>query len=251
MKKLFAFFILLLQLSLVYSQDDYVSVEPINEDNTPYQEFPNTDYTNYTVSSSAFTLKKYDAQVLGTDIIFGKMSYGIGERTTGSLNLSMIGTFIISVKHRFPISEDVNFALSACGGNFFLLNKDSIIRFTGGQSVITFGDHQNHLSIGAGLYFGKSTFEVLDNTHDLYFHNVFAAIHRQIKRKTYIVAEGMYLWNYNTFMGSVCVKFLIKRKMSLHIGLMPLYRNGRIRQNQNQTEGGLVPVISYRWLFAG
>ncbi len=211
----------------------------------------NPDYTNYTVSASAFTLKKYDTQLLGTDIIFAKASYGIGEKTMGSLNISLIGTFIASVKHQFTFTDDFNFALSASAGNAFYINKDSIGRCAGGQGVFTLGDKQNNFSAGIGLYFCKSTFDVVDQTDRLYFHNVFVATQRQLRRKTYLVAEGMYLWNYNTFLGSVVVKFIIKEKMSLHLGLMPLYRNGRIRSNQTKVEGGLVPVISYRWLLEG
>ena len=250
MKKLFVFFISLFISISLNAQDDYVNSEPLTNDEEPITKYSIRDFTNYTVNASAFTIDKGNNQLLGTDLIYGKASFGFSDKTMGSINLSLIGTFIASVKHRFNISQDLNFAVSACGGNGFYLNRDSIVRFAGGQAIFTIGDKQTNLTIGAGLYFGKSTFELVNQTDKLYFHNVFVATQRQLKRRTYLVAEGMYLWNYNTFLGSVAIKFLIKKRMSLHLGLMPMYRNGRIRQNQTRTEGGIIPVVSYRWLFS-
>ncbi|MCB0402304.1 MAG: hypothetical protein KDD41_09495 [Flavobacteriales bacterium] len=250
MKRITILFLTIITSSIVVlAQDDYVLPEteaPVPK--TQELKFPNPDFTNYSFSAAAFTLDKGDAQLLGTDILFSKISYGINDRSMISMNASLFGTFTVSFKQRIPVNEEFNLAFSACAGNFLFIDKDSIIRLFGGQSLATFGNHQNNVTFGIGLYFGKSSFEVVDQTKNLFFHHVFVATQRQIRPKTYLVAEGMYYWNYNTFMGSFAMKFVIKSRMSLHVGIMPLYRNGRISRNQTRQERGAVPIISYRWL---
>ena len=114
--------------------------------------------------------------------------------------------------------------------------------------MITLGDHQNNLTAGVGLYYTYSNFDLLDDKRHVFFNHLYAGIQRQLWSKVYLMAEGIYFWDYNTFVGSVVLKFVIKRNWTLCVGAMPLARDGRIAPNRTVTEAGVIPVISYRWL---
>lgn len=211
---------------------------------------PNPDYTNYTLTASAYTLRSRDFRFSGTDLLFAKVSYGIKTNTTVSGHISLLGSLIGSVKQKIPLGEnlDLGFALSA--GRALYAPTDSLVNIAGGQSMVTLGDFQNNLTAGVGIYYTHSNFELLEDKRDVFFNHVYAAVQRQLWSKIYLMAEGMYFWDYNTFVGSVVLKFIIKRDYSLCVGVMPLARDGRIAPNRSVTEAGVIPVISYRWLLS-
>ncbi|MDF1672920.1 MAG: hypothetical protein P1U41_05420 [Vicingaceae bacterium] len=246
MKKLFIFFTFTLMLLQVKAQDDYVSNEKIPSKEEVYDGIPNPDFTNYTFTASAYTLKKRDFRFSNTDIIFNKVSYGLSNRTTASLNTSFAGTFIGAIKHNINLNEGVDLAFSASAGQALYLPKDSIIYAAGLQSLITFGDLQNNFTVGAGFYYAKSNYGMVVEERELYLQNIFVATQQQLRPKTYLVAEGIYFLNYNAFAGSLALKFIIKTRMSLLVGLMPIYRDGRVAPNRSVAEGGVIPVASFR-----
>lgn len=247
MKKLVAFFISLSTYLISYAQDDYVQAIDPNSKNEVFQQIPNPDYSNYTLNASAYTLKKNSFRLSNNALVFTKVGYGISDKTTASLNVSLIGTSIVSVKHKININEGLDIAFSGSVGRLMNLPTDSTAFFTGGQSILTFGDIQNHFSVGTGFYYVKSNFDLVADEREMYFNNVFVAIHKQIRPKTYLLAEGMYFWNYNTFVGAVSLKFIIRKTMSLLAGLMPLARDARIAPNRNNvTEATVLPALSFR-----
>ena len=238
MKKFIAFFIFTLLLLQVKAQDDYVSDEKIPSKDEIYDGIPNPDFTNYTFTASAYTLKKRDFRFSNTDIIFNKVSFGLSNKTTASLNMSFAGTFVGAIKHNINLNKGVDLAFSASAGQALYLPKDSVVNVAGLQSLITFGDLQNNFTVGAGFYYAKGNYDLVIDERELYLQNIFIATQQQLRPKTYLVAEGMYFLNYNAFTGSLALKFIIKTKMSLLVGLMPLYRDGRIAPNRSAAEGG-------------
>jgi hypothetical protein len=253
MKKRFAFFILSIVPFLTFAQDDYVITEQIQEkpQSRVFSGLPNPDFTNYTFTASAYTLHKRDFRFSNTDIFFLKGSYGLSNKTMVSLNLSALGTFIGSVKHKININDGMDLGLTASMGQALMipgdsLAEDSIINSVGGQAVISLGDHQNNISGGYGFYYAESNYDMIDGDRSLYLNNFFVAVQKQISPKTYLMAEGMYFLNYNSFVGSIAFKFIIKTRWSLVAGLMPVFRNGRIGPNRTSFEGGVIPVIALR-----
>lgn len=246
MKKLFFIYILLSNITITIAQDDYVSDIKIEDQTSKFKGIPNPDFTNYTFTASAYTLKKRDFRFSNTDIIFGKASYGLTDNTMASINISLIGTTVAAIKQRINLNDAIDLAFSASAGQALFLPKDSIVLITGGQSLITFGDHQNNFTVGAGFYYAKGNYDLVGEKRELFLQNIFVATQQQLKPKTYLVAEGMYFLNYNAFTGSLALKFIIKTNMSLLVGLMPLFRDGRVTPNRSAIEGGVVPVASFR-----
>lgn len=246
MKKLFIFFAFLLSLSQLKAQDDYVLEEKPISTEKPDAGIPNPDFTNYTFTASAYTLKKRDMRFSNTDIIFNKFSYGISDKTTGSLNISFAGTFTAAIKHNINLNDGIDLAFSASAGQALFLPTDSVVYITGGQSLITFGNHQNNFTAGVGFYYAKGNYDLVVEERELYLQNIFVATQQQLRPKTYLVVEGIYFLNYNAFAGSLALKFIIKSNMSLLVGLMPLYRDGRVAPGRSAVEGGVAPVASFR-----
>jgi len=246
MERLIFFFIIISSISLK-AQDDYVANDIDNsKTENDYLGIPNPDFTNYTFTASAYTLKKRDFRFSGTDIIFLKGSYGLTNKTTVSLNTSFIGTFVGAIKHNININDGVDLAFSASGGQVWYLPEDSFVNIIGGQALLTLGDYQNNFTVGAGFYYANGNYDLVNDKRELYLQNIFVATQRQLKPKTYLIAEGIYFLNYNAFAGSIALKFIIKTKMALLAGLMPLYRDGRVTPNRSRTEGGIAPVVSFR-----
>lgn len=239
--------ILFLSYSVI-AQDDYVSDKKTKKARM-FSNIPNPDFTNYTFTASAYTLKKRDFRFTNTDIVFTKVSYGLTNNTMVSGNMSFAGTFVGAIKHKVNLNEGIDLAFSASIGQALYLPEDSFVMVTGGQSILTFGDYQNNFSIGAGFYYAKANYILVNDKDDLYLNNIFIGVQRQIRPKTYLLGEAMYFWNYNSFIGSLAMKFIIKTKFSLIVGLMPLWRDAQISPNRNSVEGGVLPVIAFRmWL---
>lgn len=234
------------------TQDDYVNeseaTEPVKKaKNRVFSGIPNPDFTNYTLTASSYTLNSRDFRISGTDLLFAKVSYGLKTNTTVSGHISLLGTLVGSVKQKVNLADGLDLGFSASLGRVMYAPTDSVVALAGGQSMITMGDHQNNLTAGIGIYYTHSNFDLLEDKEDVFFNHVYAAYHRQLWSKIYLVAEGMYYWDYNTFIGSVVAKFIIKRKYSICVGVMPLARDGRISPNRTVTEAGVIPVLSYRW----
>lgn len=244
---IFFFFFCLITLSAFAQDDEYVIEQPKEPKNRVFSTLPNPDYTNYLLSSSAYTLKKRDIRISGTDIIFAKGSYGLSNNTTASLSISLIGGFIGSIKQQLEINEDLKLGASASIGNILSVPEDSTIFFAGGQIMATLGDIQNNITGGIGAYYAKGTFDVINAEREFQLNNFFIATQKQIGRKVYLIAEGMYFWNYNVFSGSLGVKIVIKEYMSLLFGVMPIaWDDPRI--NQTNVEASAIPLVSFRIL---
>ena len=230
---------------LSIAQDDYVISEPSNSKVSPTDSLLNPDFVSYLLTSSAYTLNKGDFRISSTDIIFAKGSYGLTKNTTGSISISLIGTLVGSIKQQFHINDDLKIGVSASIGQVLSIPTDSTIFFGGGHAIATYGDIQDNISFGSGFYYAKGTFDVLNEEREFLLSNSYIAIQKQIRRRIYLIAEGIYFWNYNVFSGAGGFKVIIKRNMALGFGIMPIaWKDPSI--NRSNVEAGAIPIISFR-----
>lgn len=228
-------------------EDNYVINKPQNQFEDNFEKIKNPDFSNYLVSSPSFTLKKRDIRISNTDILFAKGSYGLTDNTTASLNISLIGTFIASIKQQINLAEELNLGFSASIGQAASLPSDSIIFFTGGQTMITLGDHQNNITFGLGIYYAKSSFELINEEKEFLLSNIYIATQRQLGRRVYLIAEGIYFNNYNIFSGALGIKVTIKESMTIGAGVMPLaWIDPSI--NTSNIEASAIPILTFRML---
>ncbi len=252
MKKVYCFILLLIYCSICYSQDeDYVIDKPKDKTDKYTTSTANPDFTNYSLTASAYTLKKKSFRLANTGIIFTKLSYGLTDNTNLSLNMSFIGTFALSIKHQFHINEDLKLGITGSGGQMYGIDEDTTIGFIGGQAMVTLGDFQNNITAGTGFYYANGSYEIFSDKTELNLSNLFIGTQKQLGRKSYLMAEGIYFWNYNIFTGAIAIKFIIKTSMSLTAGIMPIGWNGNRSSTSVQGETSAIPLISFRMLLHG
>jgi len=227
--------------------EDYVINKPTKTKTSIFSSIPNPDYTNYSLTASSYTLKKREIRISATDFIFYKGSYGLTNNTMVSLSTSFIGTLTASIKQQFNLSEDLKLGVSASAGQILGISEDTIIGFGGGQVMATLGDIQNNITLGYGLYYAKSSYEVISDEKDFLLSNIFVGTQKQLGRKIYLMAEGIYFLNYNVFSGAISVKVILKTNMAITAGLMPIGWNGRT-SSRSRDETSLIPLISFRML---
>lgn len=231
----------------VNAQDDYVISEPINDLKNNYSNIKNPDFTNYLLTSSSFTLRKKTIRISNTDVFYSKISYGITDNTTASLSVSFVGTFIASIKQQIHLTDYLKMGFSGSVGQLLAVPTDSVVFFTGGQTMITLGNQQNNITFGLGFYYAKSSFKTINEVTELYLSNVYVSTQKQLSRRVYLVAEGMYFGNYNVLSGALGVKVTIKEHMTIGGGLMPLaWIDPSI--NKSDVEAGAIPIITFRML---
>jgi len=249
MKKglLFCFLIFGLIYYASAQNDAYVIEQPDNQLKNNFEKLKNPDYTSYLLSSSSFTLKKREIRIVNTDIIFAKGSYGLTDNTTASLSISLIGTLVASIKQQINIADELKLGFSAAIGQVASLPTDSIIFFTGGQTMATLGDHQNNITFGVGFYYAKSSFKMINEDKEFLLSNIYIATQKQLGKRVYLIAEGIYFNNYNIFSGALGVKITIKESMTLGFGIMPLaWIDPSI--NTSNIEANAIPLITFRML---
>jgi hypothetical protein len=253
MKKIifFFFFSRFFLINLIAQEIDYVINNPDSIDNNLIKakafKIPNPDYTSYFLNSTAYTLKSRDIRISGTDLIFAKGSYGLTNNTMASVSISLIGTLVASIKQQVHLNEDIKLAFSVSFGQLLSVPKDSMIFFGGGQTMVTVGDIQNNITVGTGFYYSKSTFDIISEEKEFFLSNLYCGVQKQLSRRVYIILEGIYFWNYNVFSGAAGVKIIIKKEMSLNIGVMPIaWKDPNL--NRSNIDGNILPIISFRML---
>ncbi len=239
---------------------DYVIDDPsktkVRKQNLPSlpddNSIPNPDYTAYFLNATAYTLDHKKIRLSGTDVVFVKASYGLMDNFTASVNLSILGTFTGSLKQQFNLTDQVKAGISVSGGRLILLDSDltqidSTIYFGGGQAMLTLGDRQDNLTIGTGIYYVKSSFDFLGNGRESFTsNNVYVALQKQISRKLYLMAEGMYFLNTQIFTGAIGIKAIIGDRISLGAGVMPFGYNDPTANLV--VEPIPIPLISFRYI---
>jgi len=249
MEKFFLIWVFLFgaTLSTAAQEDEYVINQPNNQNENRFEKLKNPDFSNYLLTSSSFTLKKRDIRISNTNVIFSKASYGLTDKTTASLSISLIGTFIASIKQQVKIADELKLGFSAAAGQIAALPTDSIVFFTGGQSMITLGDHQNNITFGLGIYYAKSSFKLINEEKEFLLSNIYIAMQRQLGKRVYLIAEGIYFNNYNILSGSLGAKITIKESMTLGAGIMPLaWIDPSI--NTSNIEASAIPLLTFRML---
>ncbi|MBL4592552.1 MAG: hypothetical protein JKX68_01910 [Flavobacteriales bacterium] len=249
--------------SALYAQDvDYVISDPKKE----RKEFkkptvsdstliPNPDYTSYFLNATAYTLKKKNIRLSGTDIIFIKGSYGLTDNTMVSVNLSIFGTATASIKQQINLSKSVKVGISGTGGLILFLPGDSLTQSNdttmymgGGQAMVTLGDKQDNITAGTGVYYIHSDYDLFGNGKKSFIINtIYIGFQKQLSKKLYVMAEGMYFINYQIFTGAIGIKLVMGDRITLNFGLMPFGWN---TPGTNRTEvlPIAIPLISFRML---
>ena len=256
MKRIFIFFLF---FNLVFfkgfaQDDDYVISKPNaihkktnTTKNSTIDTVPNPDFTNYFISSTAYTLKKNTFRLSGTDIVFVKGSYGLTDYTSVSVNLSLFGTVNASIKQKININEDIKLGISTSVGRLLYLPPDTTAFNVGGDGMITFGDIQNNITVGTGFYYVKSNFDLINEDKELYIQTLYIGAQKQLSRKMYLMAEVIYLLNDKVLTGALGLKLVVGNRISLNFGLMPLAWNDP-SNNKFSTMPGAIPLISFRML---
>ena len=240
--------------TLFAQEEDYVISKPKptktrkESKRVLYGEIQNPDYTNYFFTASAHTLKSRDIRLSGTDLLFAKGSYGITNYTTASVNISLIGTLMGTLKHRIELNEMLNLAFTADLGLLGTISEDSLLLLGGTQGIITLGDYQDNATFGMGFYYMQSTFELDNGEDNIPLYNILFGVQKQISRKVYLIGDGYYFPVYNLFTGGFGAKFIIKDYMSLLIGLMPITQRYQYINNRQITEAVVLPAVSFRML---
>jgi len=254
---IFLIFLNLVIFKVCAQDDDYVISNPTDikkeikpTTNSTLNTVPNPDFTNYFVSSSAYTLKKNTFRLSGTDVVFVKGSYGLTDNTTVSVNLSLFGTVNASIKQKININEDIKLGISASVGRLFFLPPDTTVFNAGGEAMVTLGDVQDNLSVGTGFYYVKSNFDLINEEKELFIHTVYIGAQKQISRKMYLMAEVIYLLNDKVLTGAIGIKLVVGNRISLNFGLMPGAWNNP-SNNKFSTMPGAIPLISFRMLLGG
>jgi len=137
---------------------------------------------------------------------------------------------------------------SASIGQLLAVPTDSVIFFTGGQSMVTLGDIQNNITFGVGFYYAKSSFKAINEEKEFFLSNFYVSSQKQISKRVYLIAEGIYFGNYNVLSGALGIKVTIKESMTLGFGIMPLaWIDPNI--NNSDIDAGALPIITFRMLF--
>ncbi len=263
-QSLFLFFAILIH-SCIYAQDvDYVISDPGKVEKKEFEKptkedsnmVANPDYTSYFLNATAYTLKKKKIRLSGTDIFFVKGSYGLTDNTMVSVNLSVMGTATASLKQQINLSENLKLGVSGTGGLILYFPGDSLnnrndtaVYLVGGQAMVTLGDKQDNITAGTGFYYVKSPFDINGNGKDdqVFLNSVYIGFQKQLKKRLYFMAEGMYFINYQVFTGAIGIKLVMADRMALNFGLMPF---GWKDPGNNRTDvlPVAIPLISFRLL---
>jgi hypothetical protein len=247
---------LLLVVSFFYLQlgfaqeDDYVvkdkkSAKPLYKKDL--YSTPNPDYTSYFISPTAFTITKRDFRLASNDLIFFKVTYGLTSNTNVSINTSLFGSIIGSVKHSIVLKENQQLSFSASFGDFTASLKDTNVLFGGCDANFTLGDHQNNVTFGTGFHVVKSNIDLIQDKRQFFVHTLNFGVQRQIAKKTYLMIDGYYFTNYSILTGAAGFKFVIKTRYTLNAGVMPILWNN-IRNTRYDVKPILIPVVSFRML---
>ena len=242
--------LLLIIGTTLFAQDDYVITEPQETkkkaNNILFGKMEDPDFTSYFLTASSFTLKSRDIRISNTDILFTKGSYGLTNNTMASVNFSFFGTITGSIKHKIDLDDDLKLAFSLGGGSLSSISSDSVMYVGGGQTMLTYGDHNDNITFGLGYYHVKSTFDFNNGNSNLPLYKVYAGLQKQIGRRVFILADVIYFADFNLITGGVGVKIIIKDYMTLLIGVMPITQEYQYLNSRQIRESIILPILSYR-----
>lgn len=210
-------------------------------------EIKNPDYTSYFISPTAFTITKRDFRLASNDLIFFKGTYGLTSTTNISLNSSLFGTLIGSLKQSINLEEEKTLSFTASFGDFTASLKDTNILFMDVDANFTFGNHQNNFTIGTGVNYIKSNIDLVSTKNEIVIHTINFGFQNQISRKIYVMVDGYYFTNFNILAAAAGFKFVIKTRYTLNAGVMPILWNN-IRSSRYDIKPMMMPVLSFRML---
>lgn len=258
MKIFFFITTLLLSTTMLAQTDDYVLEKdkpsskktPLSSNNNESVIYgiSNPDYTNHLLTPTSFTLKKREIRLTSTDIIFVKASYGLTNSTTVSINTSMFGMLIPSIKYSIVVNNQMTIAAALSAGQLLAISEDSIIGFAGGSLMGTLGNIQNNFTAGVGFYYAKSSYDFVNNEREMPFLHFFIGGHRQVSQRMFISFDVMYFPLYQVYTGSAGIKITLKENMSLGIGVMPIAWNDVSTNNGVEFQPILIPLLSFKML---
>ena len=215
--------------------------------NKSIYDVPNPDYTSYFLSPTAFTLPKRKIRLANNSLFFIKGTYGLTNTTNVSVTTTLFGSMIGSIKQSINLDDEKTLSFSASFGDFTASLKDTNILFTGADANFTFGNHQNNITIGTGVYFFSSNIELVNYKKQFFAHAITFGLQNQISRKMYIMIDGYYFTNYSVLTAAAGLKFVIGKRFTLNAGIMPILWNDT-RSSRYDIKPFLMPVVSFRTL---
>ena len=260
---LFLFLTFLIALTIKSQVDDYVINDP-NENSLgsfnsrsiiDSTSIVNPDYTAYFLNPTAYSLEKNTIRLANTDILFIKGSYGLTKNTMVSINLSGLGTATASLKQQISLSNNIKLGFSTSAGLLIYIPEDTttltkreMVSIIGGQTIATIGDKQNNITIGSGLYYIYDHSNFIANSDQSFMaNNFFIGFQKQLGRKVYLMAEGLYFTNYQTFTGAFGLKYILGNRIALNIGIMPFGRKDQTTQKVDFAPIA-IPLLCFRML---
>jgi hypothetical protein len=260
---LFIFLTFLTTLSLKAQVDDYVINNPNKSRSENFNSpsildtstIANPDYTAYFLNPTAYTLEKKKIRLSATNIFFLKGSYGLTKNAMVSVNISALGTATASLKQQLNLTNNIKLGFSASGGLLIYIPGDTtsqtrseMVSILGGQTMITIGDKQDNITIGTGLYYIYDHSNFLTNSNQYFIaNNIFIGFQKQLGRKVYLMAEGIYLSKYHAFTGALGLKFIVGDRVALNFGIMPFGWKDQATQKIDLAPIA-IPLISFRML---
>lgn len=207
----------------------------------------NPDYTSYFISPTAFTIPKYNFRLANNDLLFFKGTYGLTNNTNISLTTTLFGSIIGSIKHAINLDDEKTLSFSASFGDFTASLIDTNILFSNVDVNFTFGTHQNSFTIGTGGSFISSNIELISSKQQIFIHTLNFGFQTQISRKGYVMIDGYYFTNYNILTAAAGLKFIMGKRFTLNVGVMPILWNN-IRSSRYDIQPVIMPVASFRVL---
>ena len=171
-----------------------------------------------------------------------------------SVNVSALGTITASLKQQINLHDDIKLAISAWGGLLSYLpgdsitqSSDTIITIGGGQAMVTLGDKQDNITVGTGIYYiGDNSDFAGNGKKGFLLNNVYVGFQKQLSKKLYIMAEGIYFTNYKVYSGALGVKLIMGNRIALNFGFMPIYADAPGTRGSDFFLP--IPLISFRIL---
>jgi hypothetical protein len=159
-----------------------------------------------------------------------------------------LGTLIGSFKQAISLTKELTLGFSGSVGQLASLSKDSVVYIAGAQSMITLGDIQNNMTFGISYYYTKSSFDLIGEERELFLNHFYMAGQKQIGRRVYLIAEVIYFESYQIFSGSIGTKIVIKKNMTLGLGIVPIAQRQYSIRN-SRLDAVNFPFVSFRFLF--
>ncbi len=236
-------------------------VEAISDENSKNGQYlsGNPHSSRYFYTPSAFPIKKGDGYIQSIYAGVWQFQYGITDRFSIGIGTPIIGAPIwITPKYSFKLSDNVFGAIGAQAGSLGWISGNWNAPFGIGYGVLSFGDEQQNISVGAGYYGGTyfdEEFVVTDPiTYDGYYKDVRKSIDgfalslagmKRIQKNMLVLGEFWYAPNVNNtgtlFFGGPGLRLMREQNVwDFGFWIFRVNDNGNVNAIP-------IPYISFTW----